>query len=201
MSETPELPEFPPYIGVSDISTRSLDGMVVEGFMDGQHSIMADEPLGFDIGDPPVLQGQSRGWTPVHYQLGAMAMCTAITITVVANDQQFAHGDLRTSMRSLIDIRGFFFDLHLQPRYEQVNFDLGLETDEPADRIAALADESDRRCPQLGLFHRAGIPMVMSWYRLGEEEPVVVREFAIDGERPEERLRREALELAEAGVA
>jgi uncharacterized OsmC-like protein len=195
-----DVPEFPPYIGVSDVSTVSLDQMVVEGFMPGQHSIMADEPLGFDIGDPPVLSGQSRGWTPVHYQLSAMAMCTAITITVVANDQGFAYTDLRTGVRSLIDIRGFFFDLHLQPQYEQVSFDLTLETTEPDERFRALADESDRRCPQLGLFHKAGIPMIVSWFRAGQDEPVYVQRFAIDGELPEDRLRREAAELATVGA-
>lgn len=191
-----EVPELPPYIGVSDVTTRSLDQMMVEAFMDGQHSIMADEPIGFDIGDPPALRGQSRGWTPVHYQLAALAMCTSITIAVVATDQGFAYSDLRTAVRSLIDIRGFFFDLHLQPRYEQVTFDLTLATEEPAERIVALAEESDRRCPQLGLFHRAGVPMLIRWFRDGVEEPVHVQRFSIEGETPEERLRREAQALA-----
>jgi uncharacterized OsmC-like protein len=194
---------FPAYIGVSDVTTRSHEHMVVEAFMDGQHSIMADEPKGFDIpafdipaldgGEPPELSGQSRGWTPVHYQLAALAMCTSITITVVARDQGFAYRDLATSVRSLIDIRGFFFDLHLQPRYEQVTFDLTLDTDEGAERIQALAEESDRRCPQLGLFHLAHIPLLVRWFRAGLEEPVHVQRFDLgDGETPEERLRAQA---------
>ncbi len=187
-----DAPAFPAYIGVTDVTTRSHDQMVVEAFMEGQHSIIADEPQGFDIGDPPVLRGQSRGWTPVHLQLSAMAMCTAITITVVAADQGFAYTDLRTGMRSLIDIRGFFFDLHLQPKYEQVTFDLTLETDEPAERIVALADESDRRCPQLGLFHLAKIPMLVRWFRAGTAEPIYVQCFFLDDVTPEERLRAEA---------
>jgi len=190
--------EFPTYIGVSDVRTRSHEQMLVEAFMDGQHSIMADEPLGFDIGDPPVLQGQSRGWTPVHYQLAALATCTSITIAVVASDQAFSYAGLETAVRSLIDIRGFFFDLHLQPTYEQITFDLVLVTEESDERIAALADESDRRCPQLQLFHRAGIPMLVRWFRRGRDEAVYVQRFAIDGELPEDRLRREA---AEAGAS
>ena len=136
--------------------------------MEGQHSIMADEPLGFDIGDPPASRGQSRGWTPVHYQLGAMAMCTSITITVVANDQGFAYRDLRTRVRSLIDIRGFFFDLHLQPQYEQVTFDLDA-------RHGRVGREAVRRWPtsrtvaarSSGLFHLARIPMLVRWFRAG----------------------------------
>jgi uncharacterized OsmC-like protein len=193
----PDAPVFPAYIGVSDVTTRSHEQMVVEAFMDGQHSIMADEPKGFDIpafdsGEPPELSGQSRGWTPVHYQLAALAMCTSITITVVARDQGFAYRDLATSVRSLIDIRGFFFDLHLQPKYEQVTFDLTLDTDEGAERVRALAEESDRRCPQLGLFHLARIPLLVRWFRAGVEEPVHVQRFDLGEETPEERLRAEA---------
>jgi len=185
--------EFPDYIGVTEVTTRSHDQMVVEGFMDGQHSIMADEPIGFDIGDPPELSGQGRGWTPVHYQLAALSMCTAITVRVVANDQDFKLGQLRTSMQSLIDIRGFFFDLHLQPKFEQIRFELTLATKEPAARVKALAKETDRRCPQLALFRAAGVPMITEWSRRGEREPVHTQKLAIRGKLPEDRLRAQAL--------
>ena len=184
--------EFPDYIGVSEVTTRSHDQMIVEGFTDGQPSIMADEPLGFDIGDPPELSGQSRGWTPVHYQLAALSMCTAVTARVVANDQDFRLGQLRTSMQSLIDIRGFFFDLHLQPKFEQIRFGLTLTTKESAARIKALAKETDRRCPQLGLFRAAGVPMITEWFRRGESEPLYIQKLSIRGKLPEDRLRATA---------
>ena len=67
---------YPAYIGVSDVTTVSLEQMRVEGFFEGQPSLMFDEPEGFDIGDPPDLRGRSRGWTPVHAQLAALAGCT-----------------------------------------------------------------------------------------------------------------------------
>ena len=180
---------YPDYIGISDVSTKSFEQMRVEGYFDGQPSIMFDEPEGFDIGDPPELQGKSRGWTPVHAQLSALASCTSITITVVARDQGFKYQDLRTDIRSLIDIRGFFFDLHMQPQYEQINFDLHVKTREKTDRVKALAKETDRRCPQIGLFRKAGIPMVMSWYREGSKKPLFVDNFHIGrGRTPEEKL-------------
>ena len=180
---------YPDYIGISDVSTKSFEHMRVEGYFDGQPSIMFDEPEGFDIGDPPELQGRSRGWTPVHAQLCALASCTSITITVVARDQGFKYQDLRTDIRSLIDIRGFFFDLHLQPQYEQINFDLHVKTREKTERVKALAKETDRRCPQIGLFRKAGIPMVMSWYREGSKKPLFVDKFHIGrGRTPEEKL-------------
>lgn len=157
---------YPDHIGVSDVCTRSYEEMRVEMFMDGQSSCLADEPLGFDIGDPPRLRGQSRGWTPVHYQLGALAACTSITIAVVAEDLSFAYSGLETSIRSLIDIRGFCDgDSSRKPEYELIQFDLMLDTQETDQRIAELARESDRRCPQLGVFHRAQLPMLVRWLR------------------------------------
>ena len=170
---------YPEYIGVSDVTTRSFEQMRVEAYFDGQPSLMFDEPEGFDIGDPPELRGRSRGWTPVHAQLAALAGCTSITIAVVARDQEFRYAGLSTKLRSLIDIRGFFFDLHLQPQYEQLNFDLVLDTKESAARIRALAAETHRRCPQLGLFRLAKIPMVVTWYREGAAKPVARDQFSI----------------------
>lgn len=189
MSDVAESP-WPDHIGVSEVTTASFEQMRVEAFFEGQPSIMFDEPEGFDIGDPPELQGRSRGWTPVHAQLAALAACTSITVAVVARDQQFLHSGLRTGIRSLIDIRGFFFDLHLQPKFEEVSFDLWLETGESESRIKALADETDRRCPQLGLFRLASIPLIMRWHKNG----VLAHEarFGLGpGATPDERLRLE----------
>ena len=101
--------------------------------MDGQASILYDEPKGFDIGNPPALQGQSRGWTLVHAQLGALSARTSITIAVAARDLNFTYRNVRTKIRSLIDIRGFMADFDHQPEYCQVNYDLYLETDQPKE--------------------------------------------------------------------
>ena len=189
--------KYPDYIGISEVSTRSFEHMRVEAKFTGQPSIMFDEPEGFDIGDPPDLRGRSRGWTPVHAQLAALASCTAITIAVVARDQQFRHSGLATKLRSLIDIRGFFFDLHLQPKYQQLNFDLTLRTRERVPRIRALAQETHRRCPQLGLFRLARIPLVVTWYRTGSRRPLFEERFSLGkGKTPEDRLINRAKVLA-----
>lgn len=195
-------PQYPSYIGITDVETRGYEQMLVEAFMDGQGSIRMDEPQGFDIGDPPILRGQSRGWTPVHLQLAALAGCTSITIRVVANDFGFQYDDLRTSIRSLIDIRGFFFDLHLQPKFEQLQFDIVLDTKEDDRAIRELADEADRRCPQLGLYRAAKVPMVISWYRKGQKEPVHVGYYAVrKGAEPAKRLAAVAAKQAAAEKA
>jgi uncharacterized OsmC-like protein len=196
---------YPDYIGVSEVTTQSFEHMRVEAQFEGQPSIMFDEPKGFDIGDPPDLQGQSRGWTPVHAQLAALAGCTAITVTVVARDQGFKYANLSTRIKSLIDIRGFFFDLHLQPRYEQVNFELRMDTREPLLRIKQLARETSRRCPQLGLFRAARVPLLVSWYRGKGRSPLFQEKFSMPrGRTPEQLLiaqRDKAQAAAKKGKA
>ena len=188
---------YPPYIGISDVATKSFEHMRVAAHFEGQPSLMFDEPEGFDIGDPPDLRGRSRGWTPVHTQLAALAGCTSITIAVVARDQKFRYSGLSTAMRSLIDIRGFFFDLHLQPKFEQLNFDLTLTTRESPRRIRALAAETHRRCPQLGLFRLAKIPMLVTWYRRGSRKALFEERFAIRaGKTPEDRLIAQGEKIA-----
>jgi hypothetical protein len=100
-------------------------------------------------------------------------------------------------MRSLIDIRGFFFDLHLQPRFEQLNFDLTLTTREGTRRIRALAAETHRRCPQLGLFRLAKIPMLVTWYRKGNRKALFEERFSMRaGKTPEDRLIARAQKIA-----
>jgi uncharacterized OsmC-like protein len=184
---------YPEYVGISDVTTRSFEHMRVEAQFEGQPTLMFDEPEGFDIGDPPDLRGRSRGWTPVHAQLAALAGCTSITIAVVARDQRFRYAGLRTKLRSLIDIRGFFFDLHLRPEYRQLNFDLYLDTRASAARIGELARETHRRCPQLALFDRARIPLLVQWFREGVEQPVLVERLHFPaGPTPEEELERAA---------
>jgi uncharacterized OsmC-like protein len=189
--------KYPEYIGVSEVTTRSFEHMRVESYFDGQPSLMFDEPAGFDITNGPddktALSGQSRGWTPVHAQLAALAGCTSITVRVVARDQKFRLAGLETKLRSLIDIRGFFFDLHLRPQYEQLDFDLVLDTRESVKKIRALAAETHRRCPQLGLFALARIPMVVSWYRKGETTPLHEEKLHCpEGTLPADRLAAEA---------
>ena len=103
--------------------------------------------------------------------------------------QQFRLAGLETKLRSLIDIRGFFFDLHLRPQYEQLDFDLVLNTRESVKKVRALAGETHRRCPQLGLFALAKIPLVVSWYRAGDTTPLYEEKLHCpEGTLPADRL-------------
>ena len=64
-----------------------------------------------------------------------------------------------------------------------------MDTRESTKRLQELAKETDRRCPQIGLFRKAKVPMVMAWYRAGGKRTVFEERFHIGrGRTPEERL-------------
>ena len=54
------------------------------------------------------------------------------------------------------------------PKRSRCVLELRIQTPETVERVEALARESDRRCPQLGLFHQAKVPMTQTWTRDGE---------------------------------
>lgn len=179
-------PEYPDHIAVVDVATVSHRHMRVEATTRGQASILADEPLGFDVGE---LHGQSRGWSPVHYQLAALATCTAVTVKVVAGDLGFVLDGLRNAGRSLLDLRGFVDgDRSRSPIFEQITLELTIDTPEDDARIAQLADETHRACPQLGVYHRARTPMLFRWLRPDGALALEQRFDLEDGPTPAERL-------------
>jgi hypothetical protein len=87
--------------------------------------------------------------------------------------------------------------LHLQPKFEQLNFDLTLATRESPRRIRELAAETHRRCPQLGIFRLARIPLLVSWYRKGDRKALFQERFSMRaGTTPEDRLIAQAAKIA-----
>ncbi|MDW8258283.1 MAG: hypothetical protein RML32_02430 [Gammaproteobacteria bacterium] len=88
----------------------------------------------------------------------------------------------------------------LREVYEQLNFDLTLRTRESIARVRELARETHRRCPQLGLFRAARVPMLVTWYRQGSKRPLFVERFNLRaGRTPEDRLIAAARRLARRG--
>jgi len=160
--------EIPAYIAITKVRAKAIGGLVSELTVKDHAAIIADEPLDFVIGDPVELAGTDKGWTPVQYQLAALISCANVATMIVANDQSFALDGLEIRAQSNLDLRGLITELDRQPRFEHVGIEFRIATNEPPERIEALAQEADRRCPQLGLFHAAGVPITQTWTRDGE---------------------------------
>jgi uncharacterized OsmC-like protein len=149
--------ETPDHVAITKVRCRSLGGLAAELTVKDHAPVVADEPLDFALGG---LVGTDTGWTPVQYQLAALISCANVAIQLTAQDQGFALDGLEIRAQSDLDLRGLIDgDPDRQPEFLHVGVEYRIATAEGAERIEALAVESDRRCPQLGLFHRARIPM------------------------------------------
>jgi uncharacterized OsmC-like protein len=161
----PDVPED--LLAITKVRCRSLGGLAAELTVKDHDPVIADEPLDFAMGG---LVGTDTGWTPVQYQLAALISCANVAIALTAQDQGFQLDGLEIRAQSDLDLRGLLDgDPNRKPEFLHVGIEFRISTPETAERVEALALESDRRCPQLGLFHQARIPMTQIWTRDGEE--------------------------------
>ncbi len=159
--------EQPDHVAITKVRLTALDGLASRMTVKDHESITADEPLDFAAG---ALVGTDTGWTPVQYQLAALISCANVAIALTAQDQGFQLDGLEIRAQSDLDLRGLLDgDPDRQPGFLHVAIEFRVVTEESPERIEALARESDRRCPQLGLFHQAGVPMTQTWTRDGVE--------------------------------
>ncbi len=166
----PAAEQQPEYVAITKVRCRSTGGLASTLTVKDHEPIIADEPLDFSIGDPVELAGTDTGWTPVQYQLAALISCANVAAMIAANAQGFTLDGLEIRAQSDLDLRGLLDgDPDRQPEFLHVVLEFRVETTESPERIEALAREADRRCPQLGLFHAAGVPMTQVWTRDGEE--------------------------------
>ena len=158
--------EQPDYLAITKVRLTSLGGLACSMTVKDHEPIVADEPLDFVAGS---LAGGDTGWTPVQYQLAALISCANVAIAITAQDQGFQLDGLEIRAQSDLDLRGLLDgDPDRQPQFLHVGLELRVQTPESIERVEALARESDRRCPQLGLFHQAQVPMTQTWTRDGE---------------------------------
>lgn len=154
-------------LAITKVRCRSLGGLAAELTVKDHDPVIADEPLDFAMGG---LVGTDTGWTPVQYQLAALISCANVAIALTAQDQGFQLDGLEIRAQSDLDLRGLLDgDPDRRPEFLHIGIEYRIATSESAARVEALAVESDRRCPQLGLFHRARIPMTQTWTRDGVE--------------------------------
>lgn len=151
---------------VAKVRCRALGGLASELTVKGHDPIRADEPVDFAAG---ALIGTDTGWTPVQYQLGALISCANVAIALTAQDLGVRLEALEIRAATELELGGLLDGGPERPVFRGVEIEYRVDTPEPAARIAELAAEADRRCPQLGLYHRAGVPVRQSWTRDGEE--------------------------------
>lgn len=154
-------------IAIAKVRCRSRGGFASEVTVKDHAPIVVDEPRDFATGG---RAGEDAGWTPIQHLLGALASCANVAVAIVADAQAFALEGLEIRAETQVDLRGLLDgDPDRSPRFEAIDVEFRATTDEPPERIEALAREADRRCPQLGLIRAAGVPLTQRWTVGGAE--------------------------------
>ncbi|RWR12855.1 OsmC family protein [Siminovitchia fortis] len=121
------------------------------------------EPIIVD--EPKSLGGTDKGPNPVELVLAGLSSCASVMIALIAKEQDFSYTDVKFKNEGTLDLRGLQGVEGVSPHFQSVTFDVIFATEESKERIDALKEEVERRCPVLNLLADAGIKVEGNWVK------------------------------------
>jgi uncharacterized OsmC-like protein len=126
-----------------------------------------------DFGDPgrlvldePVPHGGTgKGPTPLQAVLGALCGCEAVTFRRTATEMGLGYSALNFQAAFTIDIRGRQGDRSVRPHHDGLEVRAAVTTDESVEKLAAVIEETEARCPVMNLLLDAKVAMQIEWLR------------------------------------
>ena len=116
--------------------------------------------------DEPVAHGGTgEGPSPLQAVLGALCGCEAVTFHRTAAELGFSYDSLDFEAAFTIDIRGRKGDRTVRPHFQTVRVRAVVATDETEERLAAVVEETEARCPVFNLLRDAKVDLEMEWVR------------------------------------
>lgn len=116
--------------------------------------------------DEPIAHGGSgEGPSPLQTVLGALCGCEAVTFRRTADDMGFDYSSISFEAEFTIDIRGRMGAAEVRPHFQTIRVQAVVDTPETAERLAEVAEETERRCPVFNLVTDAGVKTEMVWLR------------------------------------
>lgn len=124
----------------------------------GEHGIL--------VTDEPVAHGGTGdGPSPLQAVLGALCGCESVTFGRTAREMGFSYRGIEFEAMFTIDIRGRLGDRSVRPHFQTVRVQAMVDTDEPEERLSAVVEETEARCPVFNLFKDANVSLEMLWVR------------------------------------
>jgi uncharacterized OsmC-like protein len=117
------------------------------------------------LDEPAAHGGGGEGPTPLQAVLGALCGCEAVTFRRTATELGLAYSALDFEAAFTIDIRGRQGDRSVRPHFQTVRVRAIVSTAEPLEKVAAVIDETEARCPVLNLFLDAKVDLHVEWLR------------------------------------
>ncbi len=117
------------------------------------------------VDEPKSLGGTDEGPNPVELVLAGLSSCASVMIAFIAKEQNFSYADVKFKNEGTLDLRGLQGVEGVSPHFQSVTFDVYFNTEESQERINALKEEVERRCPVLNLLADAGIKVEGNWVK------------------------------------
>jgi uncharacterized OsmC-like protein len=139
--------------------TVSNDGsmMAVQDFGEYGH-IVTDEPVAHG--------GTGEGPSPLQAVLGALCGCESVTFHRTAKEMEFVYDGIDFEGEFTIDIRGRMGVREVRPHFQTIRVEAKVRTSESEERLAAVVEETEARCPVYNLVVDAGVNVQMRWVRV-----------------------------------
>lgn len=117
------------------------------------------------LDEPAAHGGTGAGPSPLQAVLGALCGCEAVTFRRAATEMDFAYDSLDFEAAFTIDIRGRNGDRDVRPHFQTVRVRAVVATEESEERLRAVVEETEARCPVLNLLRDASVDLHMEWVR------------------------------------
>jgi len=116
--------------------------------------------------DEPVPHGGTgEGPTPLQAVLGALCGCEAVTFRRTATQLGLNYTALDFEAALTIDIRGRQGNRSVRPHFQTVRVRAVVSTAEPLEKLAAVIEETEARCPVMNLLLDAKVDLRIEWLR------------------------------------
>lgn len=123
----------------------------------GKHELVLDES--------ETLGGNNTGPNPMQTALAALVSCENVTANIAAREMGFDLKGMTINISGTFDPRGFMGDPSVQPYFEEVTINVKVDTTESVERIQAIKEKVEGRCPIYTLFKAAGVKMNDNWVK------------------------------------
>jgi putative redox protein len=148
---------------------------------DGYRTEVSIRDFAFAVDEPPTIGGADSGPTPVELVLAGLGTCQEIVYATYARLLGIPIDGVRVRAEGRLDLRGFFGVADVPPGFQDVTYDVAIDSTAPAADIARLVATVNARCPVLDILQQ---PMTVTGsYTLNGEslpaaaapEPVAAR--------------------------
>lgn len=122
--------------------------------------------FGVMVTDEPVAHGGTgEGPSPLQTVLGALCGCESVTFSRTAAEMGFQYAGIDFEAMYTIDIRGRLGERSVRPHFQTVRVQAMVRTDESEERLRAVVEETEARCPVFNLLKDANVNVEMLWVR------------------------------------